>query len=361
MKYFDRKLISFKKLSERKSKVNIAEDYIKLDSDYNINPHNYETIKKLAKEIKTARKNNRPVIMAFGAHSIKNGLSIVMTNLIKNNYITHLATNGAGIIHDWEFSFLGKSSEDVRANVTVGEFGIWEETCFYINLAILVGASEGLGYGESIGRFISDDGVYIKSEKEILDQAHKNIELAAPLLDLLQKIKQFDLKEGFLKVDHKYKNYSIQKNAYELGIPFTSHPMFGHDIIYTHPMSTGAAIGRTAETDFLSFVNSVSNIENGVYISLGSAIMSPMIFEKSLSMARNVAIQNKLSINDFSIYVVDLAKNNWDWTKGEPSDSEPEYYLRYMKTFSRMGGRINYSSENNVDFLLALNKELSLI
>lgn len=360
MKYFDRRLISFKSLSERKSKVNIVHDYIKLDTDYNINPKNYETIKKLAKDIKHARENNRPVIMAFGAHSIKNGLSKVMTNLIKNNYITHLATNGAGVIHDWEFSFLGKSSEDVRENVAVGEFGIWEETCFYINLAILVGASEGLGYGESVGRFISEDGVYIKSEKDILAKVHENIHLAAPLLDLLLKIKMFNLKEGFLKVEHKYKNYSIQKSAYELGVPFTAHPMFGHDIIYTHPMSTGAAIGRAAETDFLSFVQSVSNIENGVYISLGSAIMSPMIFEKSLSMARNVAIQNKLSINDFSIYVVDLAKSNWDWNKGEPSESEPEYYLRYMKTFSRMGGQVNYSSENNVYFLLALNKELSL-
>ena len=38
-------------------------------------------------------------------------------------------------------------------------------------------------------------------------------------------------------------------------MPFTSHPMFGHDIIYTHPMNCGAAIGRAAERDFLTFAD----------------------------------------------------------------------------------------------------------
>ena len=84
-------------------------------------------------------------MLTFGAHSIKNGLAKVFISLMENGWITHLATNGAGIIHDWEFAYQGMSSEDVRANVEKGQFGIWDETGFYINLAIIVGAYEGLG------------------------------------------------------------------------------------------------------------------------------------------------------------------------------------------------------------------------
>lgn len=362
MYYFDRKKIIFKSLLERKNKVNILKDSVNIDSDSNLKEENKDTLKKIAFDIKKARENNRPVIMAFGAHSIKNGLSSVMIKLLEGGYITHLATNGAGIIHDWEFSYLGSSSEDVRENVAKGEFGIWYETCFYLNLAIAVGVNLSLGYGESIGKFILEDGLNIKSEetlkKEVLENMDKDCSLGASALDLLDRKRLLNLKEGFMSVIHKYKEYSVQASAYKNKIPFTAHPMFGHDIIYTSPMSLGAAIGRAAERDFLSFASSVSNLEGGVYLSLGSAVMSPMIFEKSLSMARNVAIHNGKSIDNFSIYVVDLQENTWDWSKGEPDMKNPAYYLRYMKTFSRMGGKVKYISENNVDFLLSLYQNL---
>lgn len=358
MKYFDRKKIIFKSLSERKNKVNILKDCIETGQKSSLKEENKEIIIKIAKDIKYARKNKRPVIMAFGAHAIKNGLSLVMMKLIEGGYITHLATNGAGIIHDWEFSYLGSSSEDVRENVSKGEFGIWEETTFYLNLAIVVGANLSLGYGESVGKLISDDGLYIKGEddlkKEILESMSKNYSLGASSLDLLEKIKYFNLEEGFMEVIHKYKKYSVQSFAYKSNVPFTAHPMFGHDIIYTNPMSSGGAIGRAAERDFLSFAKSVSELEGGVYLSLGSAVMSPMIFEKSLSMARNVAIREDKDIKNFSIYVIDLQESSWDWSEGEPDMKNPAYYLRYMKTFSRMGGNVQYISENNVDFLLSL-------
>ena len=82
--------------------------------------------------------------------------------------------------------------------------------------------------------------------------------------------------------------------------------------------------------------------------------MSPMIFEKSLSMSRNVSLQKGININDFAIHVVDLQKSSWDWSKGEPPMDDPAYYLRYMKTFNRMGGRVDYFSVDNKDFLKAL-------
>jgi hypothetical protein len=107
---------------------------------------------------------------------------------------------------------------------------------------------------------------------------------AAAAIDLAGAIKRFNLSTGFMSIPHPYKNYSVQAQAYKLGIPFTGHPMFGHDIIYNHPMNHGAAIGRTALNDFLRFAASVAKLDHGVYRSVGSAVMSPMIFEKALAM-----------------------------------------------------------------------------
>jgi hypothetical protein len=110
----------------------------------------------------------------------------------------------------------------------------------------------------------------------------------------------------------------------ELKIPFTGHPMFGHDIIYTHPVNYGSAIGRTAETDFLYFAQSVSNLDFGVYLSVGSAVMSPMIFEKSLSMSQNLAIQQGNIHDNHFMLIVDLAESDWDWANdGEPPMDNP--------------------------------------
>ncbi len=276
----------------------------------------------------------------------------------------HLCTNGAGIIHDWEFAFQGHSSEDVRENVAVGEFGIWEETGFYINLALVIGAYEEKGYGASVGSLILNESLTVPSIAELQDIISSSLnnndyEKAARAINLLAKIKDYGIESGKkLLCSHPYKHYSVQAQALKLGVPFTSHPMFGHDIIYAHPMNYGNAIGTVAEKDFLSYANSVSNLEGGVYLSIGSAVMSPMIFEKSLSMSRNVALQNNKKIENFSIHVVDLAECTWDWSKGEPPETDSAYYLRYMKTFNRMGGTIDYMQADNRDFLLALYQAL---
>jgi hypothetical protein len=162
-----------------------------------------------------------------------------------------------------------------------------------------------------------------------------------------------------MAVKHPFRKYSVQAAAYELGIPFTSHPMIGHDIIYNHPVNHGAALGRCALRDFLSFTESITNLDHGVYISIGSAVMSPMIFEKSLSMAQNIMIQDKKHIDNHKMLIVDLAESDWDWNKGEPPPDDPAYYLRYCKSFSRMGGEMNYLNADNRDFLLALYQQLN--
>jgi hypothetical protein len=244
-----------------------------------------------------------------------------------------------------------------------GQFGIWDDTGFYINLALIVGAYEGLGYGESIGKMISLEGMNIPEPSFLYTQARQEMEtrpeLAAAAIDLAGMIQKFKLTPGFMKIPHPFKKYSVQGNAYELKIPFTGHPMFGHDIIYNHPMNHGAAIGRTAENDFLCFAESVSQLDFGVYLSVGSAVMSPMIFEKSLSMAQNIKIQQNTHIDNHYMLIVDLAESDWDWAKdGEPPMDNPAYYLRYCKTFNRMGGEMQYLTADNRDFLLALCQEL---
>lgn len=356
----NRNKLLIKSLRDRKNKVNIERDCISADTPPKPLSKSCKTvIEETIGRIIEAKKRNRPVILAFGAHSIKNGLAPVFIKLMEDGWVTHLATNGAGIIHDWEFSFQGQSSEDVKANVCKGEFGIWEETGFYINLAIIVGAYNGLGYGESVGAMIHNEGLDIpKTEtlkKVIKNEIDKSSWKAAAAIDLLETIRLFNLKSGRLNIPHPFKKYSVQAASYRLKIPFTGHPMIGCDIIYTHPINHGAAIGRTALTDFLIFANAVSDLECGVYLSVGSAVMSPMIFEKSFSMAQNLAIQKGKHIDNHYMVVVDLAESDWDWkNSGEPPSDNPAYYLRYCKSFSRMGGIMRYCTADNRDFLLAL-------
>lgn len=361
---FDRDQLFIKRLSERHNRLSVENDMVPVTREpENLTDQGREIIKKTADRIRLAREKKRSVMLAFGAHTIKNGMAPTLMALINEGWVTHLATNGAGIIHDWEFAFQGKSSEDVRDNVNKGQFGIWEETGFYINLSLILGAFEGLGYGESVGRMISAEGLLIPDIDFLTAEASEKIKAdpgtAAAAIDLLGTIRKFDLKTGFLSIPHPYKEFSVQACAWEKEVPFTGHPMFGHDIIYNHPMNHGAAIGRTALTDFLYFASGVSRLNHGVYMSLGSAVMSPMIFEKSLSMVQNLEIREKRHIDDHFMLVVDLAGSDWDWDKGEPPADNPAYYLRYCKTFNRMGGEMHYLTADNRDFLLELYHDLS--
>ncbi len=365
-KKFDRGKLAVKKLAERKNKIFVENDSIRITNKHaEFSDYGYEVIRKTAERIRVAREKKKSVMLTFGAHTIKNGMSPTLIALMEEGWVTHLSTNGAGIIHDWEFAFQGKSSEEVKENVENGQFGIWDETGFYINLAIILGAYEGLGYGESIGKMISSEGLHIPEVSFLTDEVVAHIkndpERAASAADLSAIIRRFKLQPGFMIIPHPFKKYSAQARAFELKIPFTGHPMIGHDIIYNHPMNHGAAIGRTALNDFLTFTDSVSNLDYGVYMSVGSAVMSPMIFEKSLSMCQNILIQNNRHMDNHYILVVDLAISDWDWQKnGEPPVDNPAYYLRYCKTFNRMGGEMHYLTADNRDFLLALYQQLTI-
>jgi len=362
-KQFDRCAVKMQPLSERQSKKFIERDHVAPHARPNrLSDAARELVDEVVERIRTARKNDRPVMVTFGAHSIKNGLGPVFLQLIRDGWVTHLATNGAGIIHDWEFAFQGKSCEDVEQMVHEGRFGNWQETGFYINLALNVGAYEGRGYGESVGAMIQNEGLTIPSTQQLTGEVHTRLanhpEQAAAAADLLAIIGRFSLQPGWLKIPHPWKQYSVQAGAFEIGVPFTGHPMIGHDIIYNHPMNHCASLGRAAQRDFLTYAESVSRLDGGVYISVGSAVMSPMIFEKSLSIAQNVAIQQQRHIDNHFILVSDLAASTWDWSQGEPPEDDPAYYLRYNKTFSRMGGTMKYLQADNRDLMLSLLQSL---
>jgi len=141
-KLFDRDRLEILPLSRRKSKSRIESIAIDPDSPPPEIAVGRDRLEKIADAIIQAKRNNRPVILAFGAHVVKNGLGLVLRRMMQSGYVTHLASNGAGLIHDWEFAFQGESEEDVRVNVQQGQFGIWEETGKYINLALLVGRSD---------------------------------------------------------------------------------------------------------------------------------------------------------------------------------------------------------------------------
>jgi hypothetical protein len=357
---FNRSGLKFYPLDSRINRVEIEAD--KIDSQCKapkLSEKAHEATLRVAAAIREARNSCSPVILAFGAHAIKNGLGPLLAEFAERGWFTHLATNGAGVIHDWEFSYLGMSSENVKENADKGMFGMWEETGRFINLAIISGAYRGLGYGEAVGSMIAESGIAIPDEDELMKGIFSgDMEKAASAADFIDTIRRAGLKSGHMEIIHPYRRHSLQYRTLLAGVPFTAHPMFGHDIIYTHPINKGSAVGRTAERDFLRFADTISRIEGGVYLSVGSAVMSPMIFEKSFSMAQNISIQNGMHIKNHKIFVVDLSESSWDWRKGEPPDDNPAYYMRYLKSFSRMGGTMEYISADNRAFFLNLWERL---
>ncbi len=194
--------------------------------------------------------SERPVILAMGAHAIKVGLNPVIIDLLERRIISGLAMNGACIIHDAEVAMAGKTSEDVAAEIGNGRFGMAEETGRFLNDAIVEGARHGRGLGESVGAML-----------------HRE--------------------------DFPYNRFSLLARAYDLDIPVTVHVAIGTDIIHFHPGVDGASIGETSHLDFRIFSRLVSELEGGVFINLGSAVIMPEVFLKALSLVRNLGYEVK--------------------------------------------------------------------
>lgn len=369
MDRLDRRCLQIFPLWERQNKLKIEEIAV---TPASLMPHLNEReraqIHNLSEAVQSARRSGKPVILTYGAHLIKNGLAPLVIQMVEDGWITHIATNGAGSIHDWEFAFMGQSSEDVEENTSLGRFGMWEETGRYINLAVAIGGLDGLGYGYSVGKLVEDGGLMIPSSTELRNQLaalaseDRPDESIGAVADMLHLVSNFDLRKGWLEINHRFKEFSVQSAAYRQKIPFTVHPGIGYDIIYTNPVNSGGAIGRGAVRDFLSYADSVSRLGGGgVHITVGSAIMGPMVFEKSLSMANNLSLKKTgKPLSDYHLAVVDIQDGgDWDWTVGEPPVDHPAYYLRFCKSFYRMGGSLDYLCLDNRAFMLGLYKDLS--
>ncbi len=355
---FDLSQLRVHPLAERRSLTSVEE--ILIDPASPPPPPN-PLIAEAADRIASARKRGASVILMYGAHLVRNGAARLVTELMERGWITHLATNGAGSIHDWEYAWLGRSTENVEENVADGSFGTWDETGRNLHLALLAGGLRGEGYGASVGRLIHEDGITLPSAEDL------KRELAAPddlrvgaQADLLAAMRRHSIAAGRQALTHRWKHASLLAQAFRLGVPATVHPGIGYDIIACHPLFNGAAIGRAAEVDFKNFVGAVEGLDGGVVLSVGSAIMAPQVFEKSLSCVHNVRFQEgRETVRDHTFYVVDLQDGGgWDWSQGEPPKTNPAYYLRFCKSFSRMGGAMRYAQYDNAAFIHRLVHDL---
>ena len=187
-----------------------------------------------------------------------------------------------------------------------------------------------------------------------------NDELTGARVELLHSLNNGYSEEGVYELQHNWKKASVLASAYKHKIPLTVHPGIGYDIISNHPMFNGASIGRSAQVDFQKFASSVEGLDGGVVLSVGSAIMGPQVFEKAISFVNHLRIsEGKGIVNDHSLFVVDLQDGgDWDWSKGEPPITNPAYYLRFCKSYSRMGGEMNYLQCDNITFMQHLRLAL---
>jgi hypothetical protein len=203
--------------------------------------------KAVVAAILAARRAGSPIIWGIGAHVLKTGLSPILIDLMERGFVSALATNGAGIIHDFEIALSGATSEDVDTSLGPGLFGMAEETGTELNEAINEGVREGLGLGQSIARHLAQR-------------------------------------------EARHAHYSIAATAWRLEIPLTVHVAIGTDIIHMHPLASGAAIGEGSLRDFKYFTSAVARLASGVYINCGSAVVLPEVFLKAVGLARNQGV-----------------------------------------------------------------------
>ena len=222
-------------------------DNLRTPGEQEDNLFNNEEFDILIQKLKEAKENGYTVTCFYGAHVIKCGLSRYLIWLVENGYISHLASNGAGSIHDFELAYLGGTSEHVPTAIEDGSFGMWEETGRWMNEAIQLGAKKGYGYGQSLAAYVDENP------------------------------------DKF-----PYRDDCVFYRAYKMGIPVTYHVTMGTDIIHQHPTVDFAALGATSGRDFNYICHSIMQLgDKGVHMNIGSSVTGAEVFLKALSIARN--------------------------------------------------------------------------
>jgi hypothetical protein len=201
-------------------------------------------LRRAVDAIAAARRSNSGVIWGIGAHVIKTGVSPVLIDLMRRGLVSALAMNGAGVIHDFEIALAGATSEDVDEALGPGRFGMADETGRVLNEIVAKASSEGLGFGQAVGQYLSRERP-------------------------------------------KFSDRSLLAMADELKIPATVHVAIGTDIVHMHPRASGAAIGDVSLRDFRYFTSCVARLKGGVYINCGSAVVLPEVFLKAVALVRN--------------------------------------------------------------------------
>lgn len=194
-----------------------------------------------------AKRSGAPIVWGLGAHVIKTGLGPVLVDLMARGFVSAVALNGAGVIHDFEIALAGRTSEDVDAALGPGRFGMASETGELLNAAIVEGARGGLGLGQAVTRLLAS---------------------RSPA----------------------FAGASVLCGAARHDVPVTVHVALGTDIIHMHPAASGEAIGAASLRDFRYFVSTVSRLGGGVFLNCGSAVILPEVFLKAVALVRNRGI-----------------------------------------------------------------------
>lgn len=220
-------------------------------------------LREIVQRIAAAVRAQRPVVLGMGAHPLKVGLSPLIIDLLERGVLSAVAMNGAGIIHDFELAYHGETSEDVAEALGNGSFGMARETGEFLNSAIRTGVAQaGVGIGRAVGEQMRAAGL-------------------------------------------PYVHLSVLAACARLDVPACVHVAIGTDIIHMHPQAEGAAIGEGSLRDFHLLTAVVAQLEGGVFINLGSAVIIPEVFLKAISLARNLGH----TINAFTTVDLDFARH----------------------------------------------------
>ena len=204
--------------------------------------------RRVIEAIVAARALKKPIIWGLGAHVIKCGLNPVLVDLMEQGFVTALALNGAGAIHDFEIALAGSTSEDVESELETGDFGMSRETAEWMNEAIAQGVSRGIGLGEAIGTYLGENSSRFP-----------------------------------------FVHVSLMASAFQHNIPVTVHVAIGTDTIHIHPSADGSLLGKGSLHDFRLLTSVVRELnDGGVYLNCGSAVILPEVFLKTVSLVRNL-------------------------------------------------------------------------
>ncbi|MCZ6816950.1 MAG: hypothetical protein O7F76_09700 [Planctomycetota bacterium] len=198
-----------------------------------------------------ARRGDRPVVFALGAHVVKVGCSPIVCDLMRRGVVTAVCMNGATAIHDVEVAIFGQTSEEVADTIRDGRFGMVEETPNFF-VEALAGAEKESGLGSALGRHVVDS--------------------SAP-----------------------HAAQSILGVAREVGVPVTVHVAIGTDTIHMHEAVAESTLAGSSTFDFRLICSVVADLAPaspggpaGVWCNIGSAVLLPEVFLKAVAVARNL-------------------------------------------------------------------------